>query len=53
MENFGEKMGRKFFLSVFGWVERKENKWWSLGVFFLGPPQKYFLQNGEKAERRK
>ena len=27
MENFGEKMGRKTFLSMFGWVGRKENKW--------------------------
>ena len=28
MENFGEKIGIKlFFLSVFGWVGRKENKW--------------------------
>ena len=24
MENFEEKMGRKTFLSVFGWVGRKE-----------------------------
>ena len=53
MENFGEKIRRKFFLSVFGWVERKENKLWDLGVFFLGPPQKSFLQNGKKTERRK
>ena len=27
MKNFREKMGRKTFWSVFGWVERKENKW--------------------------
>ena len=27
MKYFGKKMGRNFFLSVFGWVERKENKW--------------------------
>ena len=33
MENFGEKMGRRIFLSVFGWVGRKKNKWWGLGVF--------------------
>ena len=26
MENFEEKMGRKTFLRVFGWVERNENK---------------------------
>ena len=26
MENFEKKMGRKTFLSVFSWVERKENK---------------------------
>ena len=33
IENFEEKMGRKTFLSVFGWLEGKENKWWGLGVF--------------------
>ena len=26
MENFGKKMRRKTFLSIFGWVGRKENK---------------------------
>ena len=26
MENFGKKMGRKTFWSVFGWMEREENK---------------------------
>ena len=26
MENFGEKMEMKTFLSVFGWVGRNENK---------------------------
>ena len=25
----------KLFLSVFGWVATKENKWWGPGVFFL------------------
>ena len=25
----------KLFLSVFGWVAMKENKWWGPGVFFL------------------
>ena len=39
MENFGEKMGRKTFLSVFGWVGRKENKLWGLCVFSLGLPK--------------
>ena len=27
MKNFGKKMGRKTFWSVFGWMGRKENKW--------------------------
>ena len=52
MENFGENMGRKTFLSVFGWVERKENKWWGACVFSLDPP-KSSPQNGEKIEKRK
>ena len=42
MKNFREKMGRKTFLTVFGWVGRKENKWWGPGVFSPGPP-KIFL----------
>ena len=37
-------MRMKTFLSMFGWVGRKKNKWWGL-VF--SP------QNGEKTERRK
>ena len=47
MENFGEKMGRKFFLSVFGWVGRKENKWWGSCIFSPGPP-KSFLSKIER-----
>ena len=53
MKNFGEKMGMKTFLSVFGWVGRNENKWWGSGVFFLDPPKKFSPQNGEKTEGRK
>ena len=30
------KWERKLFWSVFGWVGRKENKWWGLDVFFPG-----------------
>ena len=41
MENFREKMGRKTFLSVFGWMGRKKNKWWGLGVFSLDPPKSF------------
>ena len=48
MENFREKMGRKTFLSVFGWVGRKENKGWSLGVFSSGPPRSFL----SKIERK-
>ena len=39
MENFGEKIGRKTFWSVFGWVGRKENKLWGPSVFSPGPPK--------------
>ena len=53
MENFGEKMGRKFFLSVFGWVGKKKNKWWDLSVFSSEPTKKFSIQNGEKIEGRK
>ena len=35
MKNFGKKIGMKTFWSVFGWVRRKENKWWDLSVFSL------------------
>ena len=45
-------MGRKTFLSVFGWVRRKENKWWGPNVFSPGPP-KSSLQNEDKTEGRK
>ena len=41
MKNFGEKMEMKTLLSVFGWIERKENKWWGPGVFSLGPPKNF------------
>ena len=41
----------KTFLSVFGWVERKENKWWDLSVF--SPiPQKGFLPKMERKLQR-
>ena len=51
MENFGEKMERKTFLSVFGWVEMKENKGWNLSVFFPGP-LKSFLPKMERKLKR-
>ena len=31
----------KFFWSVFGWVGRKENKWWGLVVFSPDPPKSF------------
>ena len=52
MKNFGEKLGSKTFLSVFGCVERKENKWWDSGVFSLGSP-KSFLSKMERKLKRK
>ena len=43
-----KKMGRKtFFWSVFGWVEREENKWWGPSVFSTDIP-KGFLPKMEK-----
>ena len=43
MENFGEKMrrkmGRKTFLSMFGWMEMKENRWWGSSIFSPCPPK--------------
>ena len=45
-------MGRKTFWSVFGWVERKKNKWWNPDVFSLGPP-KSFLPKMERNLKRK
>ena len=29
---------------MFGWVRRKENKWWDPGIFFLGPPKSFLLK---------
>ena len=52
MKNFGEKLGSKTFFSVFGWVGSKENKWWGLGIFSLGPP-KSFLSKIERKLKRK
>ena len=52
MENYEEKIQRKFFWSMFGWVRRKENKWWNPGVFFLGP-LKTFLPKMERKLKRK
>ena len=48
MENFGEKIGRKTFLSMFGWMGRKENKWWGPCVFFLDPPKSFLLKIEKK-----
>ena len=44
-------MERKTFLSVFGWVEMKENKGWNLCVFFPGP-LKSFLPKMERKLKR-
>ena len=49
MENFGEKMRKKTFWSVFGWMRRKENEWQDQSVFFTDPT-KSSLQNGEKTK---
>ena len=44
MKNFGEKMGRKTFLSVNGWVGMKESKWWGLGVSSPSLPKSFLLK---------
>ena len=41
------KWEENFFWSVIGWVGRKENKCWGLGVFSPGPP-KSFLSKMER-----
>ena len=41
MKNFRAKMKMKIFWSVFGWVRRKENKWWSPSVFSLDLPKSF------------
>ena len=33
-----------FFLSVFGWVGRKKNKWWDLSVFSSGSPKRFLFK---------
>ena len=48
VENFGEKMGRKTFLSVFGWVGRKENKWWGPNDFSSDPPKNFLSKMKRK-----
>ena len=52
MKNYEEKMERKIFRSMFGWVEREENKLWNPSVFSLGPP-KSFLPKMERKLKRK
>ena len=51
MENFGEKMGMKTFLSMFGLVGRKENKLWGLGVFSPDPPKRSLSKMERKLKR--
>ena len=47
MKNFWKKIKMKTFWIAFGWVERKENKWWDPGVFSSGLP-KNFLPKMER-----
>ena len=42
----------KLFWSVFGWVGRKENKWWASGVFSLGPPKSFLSKMWRKLKRK-
>ena len=47
-KNLEIKYEEKLFWSVFGWVEKKENKWWGLGVFIFPDPPKCFLPKIER-----
>ena len=51
-ENFGEKIGRNTFLSVFGWMRKKKING-RAHVFSPRDHQKVFSLNGEKIEGRK
>ena len=53
MKNFGEKIGRKTFWSVFGWVGRKENKFWNPGIFSPDPPKSFISKMKRKKLKRK
>jgi len=46
MENFGDKIGRETFLSVFGWAV-------GFRCFFLGSTKKFSAENGEKTGKGK
>ena len=52
MENFGKKMGMKTFWSVFGWVEKKENKLYDLGVFSSDPSKSFLSKTKRKMIRK-
>ena len=52
MENFGEKMGRKFFWSVFGWMRRMKNKWWGLCIFSSDLPKSFLFKIKRKLKRK-
>ena len=43
MENFREKIERKTFWNMFGWIGRKKNKWWDSGVFSPDSPKVFFF----------
>ena len=45
------KWERKLFWSVFGWVGRKENKWWGPGVFSLSLPKCFLPKIKRKLSR--
>ena len=43
----------KLFLSAFGWMERKENKLWGLGIFYSGLPKSFLLKMRRKLKGEK
>ena len=51
MENIGEKMGKKKFWSVFGWVGRMKNKWWGPCIFSPGLSKSFLSKIKRKLKR--
>ena len=43
----------KLFSSAFGWMERKENKLWGLGIFYSGLPKSFLLKMRRKLKGEK
>ena len=44
----GKKWDKKLLWSVFGWMGRKENKWWDRGLFSPDPPKSFLFKMERK-----